>query len=326
MADGTRSALRAVEVKLGLLEIDERCQMRVDQSVDHGEALATAYDRGDELPPLHVFERVDTRALVVIDGFHREWALRKVGAKTARVIVVGHGSIDEARAAALGANATHGLNRTRADKRRAVRLALDHPFAGDWSDEDIADKCRVSAELVLDVRKELDEESAAKTARTSAAARAAAAARAMPGATTRAIAKAANVSQKAARGAVAKVSRNVALSPPPISDQDSGDPPKSQVPTAAMLAKAAGLPDGSPDPMPYLDAVREIDALRRRLGPFGVGADDIARAFAALRHAVDAARPVPCPSHVAERCSACGGRGWVSFGRVEGLAKQRGPR
>lgn len=99
-----------------------------------------------------------------------------------------------------------------------------------------------------------------------------------------------------------------------------------------MLAKAAGLPKGAPNPMPYLELVRSLDAWRRehgkRLDKVMPGARQrIDAAFAALRSAIDGTRPVPCPEgHAGAKCSACGGRGWVEQGRVEGLLKQKGPR
>ena len=193
---------RAIEVKIGLLVEDDRCQMRVDQNVEHAKTIAAAYDDGADVPALSAFELADG-SLVVVDGFHRLWALRKREAKTARVVVVGKGTIEDARAAALGANATHGLNRTPADKRRAVRFALGHPYASEWSHEDIAEQCRVSVDLVRDVRAEMDEASATQAARLAAAERAAAVARARPGASSREVARAAGTSRKAASTAIA---------------------------------------------------------------------------------------------------------------------------
>jgi hypothetical protein len=57
---------------------------------------------------------------------------------------------------AVGANATHGLRRTNADKRRAVLTLLHDPEWRQWSDSEIAHKCRVSRPLVAEMRAERD--------------------------------------------------------------------------------------------------------------------------------------------------------------------------
>src|SRR5690606_22774478 len=55
---------------------------------------------------------------------------------------------------AVGANAQHGLRRSKADKRRAVEtLLLDSEWC-QWSDREIARRCSVGHTLVANVRKE----------------------------------------------------------------------------------------------------------------------------------------------------------------------------
>jgi DNA N-6-adenine-methyltransferase (Dam) len=55
----------------------------------------------------------------------------------------------------LGTNATHGLRRTNADKRRAVETLLRDEEWSKWSNREIARKCFVSSDLVDRIRKDL---------------------------------------------------------------------------------------------------------------------------------------------------------------------------
>lgn len=68
----------------------------------------------------------------------------------------------------VGANATHGLRRTNADKRRAVETLLRDEEWGAKSDRWIAEKCGVGNQLVGHIRRELCEShsSTTTTART----------------------------------------------------------------------------------------------------------------------------------------------------------------
>jgi hypothetical protein len=69
------------------------------------------------------------------------------------VRVVGKGSMADAKYCSLGSNQTHGLRRTRRDKRRAVRLALD--LDDDLSNREIAKHIGVSHTFVANCRREL---------------------------------------------------------------------------------------------------------------------------------------------------------------------------
>jgi hypothetical protein len=51
---------------------------------------------------------------------------------------VQEGTCDEALLFAVGSNATHGLRRTNADKRRAMTMLLIHPEYSEWSDRALA--------------------------------------------------------------------------------------------------------------------------------------------------------------------------------------------
>ncbi len=55
----------------------------------------------------------------------------------------------------VSANATHGLRRTNADKRRAVETLLNDEEWGNWSDREVARRCGVSHPFVINIRKNL---------------------------------------------------------------------------------------------------------------------------------------------------------------------------
>lgn len=55
----------------------------------------------------------------------------------------------------VGSNASHGLRRTNADKRKAVLKLLEDEEWGKWSDRSIGEKCAVSNRFVTNLRNEL---------------------------------------------------------------------------------------------------------------------------------------------------------------------------
>ena len=72
------------------------------------------------------------------------------------------GGLRDAILHSVGSNATHGLRRTNADKRRAVSIllqdelvAVDPATGSRWSDREVARRCSVGAPLVATVRSEL---------------------------------------------------------------------------------------------------------------------------------------------------------------------------
>jgi len=105
---------------------------------------------GTELPPIVVF--LDGAKYYLADGRHRLEATRRIGRKQITANVR-KGSRKDALLHAVGANAKHGLRRTNADKRKAIRLLLDDPEWREWSVNEIAKACNVSWGLVEDVRK-----------------------------------------------------------------------------------------------------------------------------------------------------------------------------
>jgi ParB-like nuclease domain len=113
---------------------------------------AEAYEQGIELPPIDVY--YDDMVYWLADGFHRVRALQQIGRDTVPANVH-HGSQREALVSALGANETHGLRRTNADRRQAVMIMLNDPEWSGWANTEIARQCHVSEYLVRTIRSEI---------------------------------------------------------------------------------------------------------------------------------------------------------------------------
>ena len=85
------------------------------------------------------------------DGFHRVEGARRAGVKFVKSRITA-GSREHAQWLAYGANATHGLSRTNAEKRLAVERAIVHPEGIGKGDNAIAKHCHVSNHLVAEIR------------------------------------------------------------------------------------------------------------------------------------------------------------------------------
>ena len=134
-------------INVAAIELDEsaqcRAEMNQDVIVDYSERMSA----GDEFPPIEVF---GTRKKCWIgDGWHRVLASRENGDKTIAANL--HpGGRTEAIKHALNANATHGLKRSNADKRRAVEVALAE--LPKLSNVALAEMCGISDKTVAAVR------------------------------------------------------------------------------------------------------------------------------------------------------------------------------
>lgn len=143
--------LPANNIALASISIDGGTQSRasVDQAVvaDYADAMRN----GSVFPPIVLFH--DGKAYWLADGFHRYHALKATGAQ--RVIAdVRQGTRRDAILFSVGANATHGLKRSDADKRIAVTTLLSDDVWSKWSDREIAKKCGVSHPFVAKVKSE----------------------------------------------------------------------------------------------------------------------------------------------------------------------------
>lgn len=115
---GTRRPLAAIN-------LNGRTQLRVQGTVrERVEDYAALYASGHHLPPVTVFD--DGKDLWLADGWHRVEAARLAG-WTDIPCDVRTGKRTDAVLFALGANAGHGLRRSREDLHHAIRCALLDP-------------------------------------------------------------------------------------------------------------------------------------------------------------------------------------------------------
>lgn len=121
---------------------------------------------GTVFPPVVIF--FDGSHYWLADGFHRFFAAKKCGTRDL-VADVQQGTRRDARLYAVGANATHGLRRTNADKRRAALTLLQDEEWQRWSNREIARQCGVTHTFVAKLRRELLEAPPPATANTTAA-------------------------------------------------------------------------------------------------------------------------------------------------------------
>jgi hypothetical protein len=129
--------------------LDPDCQPRAELRLDTVAEYAAAFADGDQFPPVMVF--FDGVANWLADGFHRHAGATAAGIETLDADIR-PGTRRDAILYSLGVNATHGLRRTNADKRRSVMTMLADPEWARWSDREIARQCAVSHEFVRQIR------------------------------------------------------------------------------------------------------------------------------------------------------------------------------
>jgi hypothetical protein len=142
--------MSATTIEVSKVRTDGDIQPRGNLSdaavADYAEAMKT----GANFPPVEVFE--DDGIYWLADGFHRHAAAVKAGIPTL-MANIRKGSKRDALLHSVGANADHGLRRTNADKRRAVRRLLVDAEWQSWGDNEIARRCRVSQPFVASIRR-----------------------------------------------------------------------------------------------------------------------------------------------------------------------------
>lgn len=144
--------MTTITLNLDDIELDGNTQLRAAINMDTVAEYADAMLEGAKLPRPLVVKAGDSHLLV--DGFHRYHAHRKIGASTMDCDVM-PGSQRDAVLWAAAANATHGLPRTAADKRKAVGVLLVDPEWSTWSDREIARQCKVGNRMVSEMRRSL---------------------------------------------------------------------------------------------------------------------------------------------------------------------------
>ena len=135
--------------RLADIDAEAGTQIRVKLNTDTVTAYTEAYKAGKSLPPIDIFVGSASKKRILADGFHRFTAAQQAGL-VELPCTLHKGEKKDALRFALSANSTHGLPRTNADKRNAVKIALE--TFPDLSNRAIAEICAVSAPFVGDHR------------------------------------------------------------------------------------------------------------------------------------------------------------------------------
>ncbi len=114
---------------------DGGAQIRVEMKPNVVRDYADDMADGVIFPPVVVYH--DGTDYWLGDGFHRVEAARKLGRKSIDAEVL-EGDARQAILHGIGSNASHGLRRTQADKRRAVERLLRDDEWTKWSNRQIA--------------------------------------------------------------------------------------------------------------------------------------------------------------------------------------------
>jgi phage N-6-adenine-methyltransferase len=139
-------------IQVSQIRRDGGTQSRGEMNTDVVAAYADEMRTGVEFPPIGVV--FDGETYWLWDGFHRVQAAVNAGVDELSAYVE-QGTQRDAVLLSVGANATHGLRRTNADKRRAVEMLLRDEEWGKWSDNQIARYCSVSQPFVSQIRSSL---------------------------------------------------------------------------------------------------------------------------------------------------------------------------
>jgi hypothetical protein len=140
-----------MRVAIDRIRTDGGTQTRAELNLEHVNELADALRSGTALPAVIVF--YDGTDHWLADGFHRHAAA--IAAVLGDIDAdVRQGTRRDAVLFSVGANASHGLKRSNADKRRAVETLLRDPEWCQWSDRVVAKACGVVHEFVRRIRKE----------------------------------------------------------------------------------------------------------------------------------------------------------------------------
>jgi len=264
---------------------------------DYAESLALKA----VFPPIDVFKC--GRGYILADGWHRVYAFRKAKKKSI-LAEVHEGDEGACLRFCLQANQSHGLRRTNADKKRAVKLALKQ--FPDMNESEAAKLCGVSHTYVAKIKSALDEEKA----------------------------------HAATNGGVAP--RNIqprAVAPPdPLKARMS---PASPVPAADVVSDAMGYPvpdkvidfwSRSFEVQSVLEMVEDLervidlaesskDVLWHE-AVFQTAKADLSR----VRQNIETAKPYAvctnCQGQLPESCTLCGGKGFISKFRFDTLVPE----
>jgi ParB-like nuclease domain len=142
-------------ISLAAITVDAAVQQRAAGTSQHVVAdYAEAMCDGVAFPPIDVF-RDEDGAFYLANGFHRLDAQQSAYPDVEEIECRVHpGNRDDALLFACGANAQHGLRRSRRDKMKAVTTLLSSERWSGWSDREIARQCGVSHGFVAAIRRD----------------------------------------------------------------------------------------------------------------------------------------------------------------------------
>lgn len=146
------SAIQLESLPIASIMLDHEIQPRQQLNQEVVAEYAEAMKQGATFPPVVAY--FDGTKYWLADGFHRVQAKETNGALEI-LTEVQLGSQREAKLFAVGANTDHGLRRSNADKRRAVKSLLNDHKWSQWSNREIARRCGVSYEMVRLIRGEI---------------------------------------------------------------------------------------------------------------------------------------------------------------------------
>jgi hypothetical protein len=135
---------------LNSIRTDGGTQLRAKADEAAIDEYRDAWVGGANFPPVVVF--FDGKHYWLADGFYRHAGCKKAGLDSIPADVK-TGSLRDAILYAAGANATHGLRRTKADKERAVKTLLADEEWGKRSDRWVADATNTSHTYVAKIRR-----------------------------------------------------------------------------------------------------------------------------------------------------------------------------
>ena len=144
------------QIKTNGIRVDMGTQTREAVDDDVVQEYATAMEAGAVFPPIVVFYIEAQGEYVLVDGYHRLLAHRRVWPDRAIDAEVLEGNIYDAQWYSYGANTAHGLRRKPGDKARAINAALLHPHGAELSDRQIAKHVGVDHVTVAKYRRKLE--------------------------------------------------------------------------------------------------------------------------------------------------------------------------
>ena len=138
-------------IPLSSIKADPEIQSRQQLNKGIVKEYKKAMLGNNKFPPIIVFD--DGADYWLADGFHRYYAAQDAEIKEMDCEIK-KGTRRDAIIFSVGSNDKHGLRRNNADKENAVLKLLGDPEWSVWSDNMIAQKCKVSNHLVSKIREE----------------------------------------------------------------------------------------------------------------------------------------------------------------------------